>query len=334
MHSLRLATIILPLVVLTAPATVLAQDSEKAAAETLFQSGREAIAQGDAAGACPKFEASQRLDPALGTMLHLADCYERIGKTASAWALFEEAASLAESLGQRPRAKIAKERASALDKKLSRVTFRVPAESRIEGLRIQVESVMLPAESWETSMPLDPGEHVVVATAPGYVEWKQTLSIEPEATQTLEIPSLRVTPTVQPMPAPVIEQPAPPRADVVKDDGRGRLQRIAGIVTGSVGLATLVAGGVLGIQALSANDQSLSECRPDDPTLCNTTGVELRSDAEGFALGSTITFVTGAALVATGVVVFVTAPSSDAEPSKPALAFGASPGGASLRGTW
>jgi len=51
----------------------------------LFQKGVELMAIGKSAEACEKFDSSHQLDPALGTMLRLADCYERTGKTASAY---------------------------------------------------------------------------------------------------------------------------------------------------------------------------------------------------------------------------------------------------------
>ncbi len=49
--------------------------NNRAAAEALFSEGRSLSAKGRYAEACPKFEASQQLDPGLGTMLNLAECY-------------------------------------------------------------------------------------------------------------------------------------------------------------------------------------------------------------------------------------------------------------------
>src|SRR5690349_13986528 len=81
-----------------------ASSEDQAAAQALFDDAKELVKSGKAAEACPKFEESQRLDPGLGTQLNLADCYERIGRTASAWTIYVEVAPAARREGQDARA--------------------------------------------------------------------------------------------------------------------------------------------------------------------------------------------------------------------------------------
>jgi predicted negative regulator of RcsB-dependent stress response len=66
-----------------------------AAAEAAFDAARKHLDAGELDQACAKFEASQRLSPAVGTLLNLADCHERAGRTATAWATFRSCATLA-----------------------------------------------------------------------------------------------------------------------------------------------------------------------------------------------------------------------------------------------
>src|SRR5262245_14840909 len=94
---------------------------DRVAAESLFSSGRELMQAGKYQEACEKFESSRRLEPALGTTLNLANCYEKLGRTASAWAEFKSAAAEAQRLGDPTRKATALERAAALEPKLSRL---------------------------------------------------------------------------------------------------------------------------------------------------------------------------------------------------------------------
>ena len=119
------------------PLTAHAQTAEdKAAAEALFDEGRTLMEKGDVAGACRKFEESDRLDTAPGTLLNLAGCYERLGKVASAWATYRRAAPLARERGQTEREKFARTRATELEPRLPRLRILVPDQSKVEGLTI------------------------------------------------------------------------------------------------------------------------------------------------------------------------------------------------------
>src|SRR5437764_5986851 len=85
-----------------------AQDGmTKATAEALFEDGKRLASAGEYAAACPKFAASQKLDPAVGTALNLADCYEKLGRTACAWAEFRSAEAGARSIGSKDREELA-----------------------------------------------------------------------------------------------------------------------------------------------------------------------------------------------------------------------------------
>ncbi|HEX5098164.1 MAG TPA: hypothetical protein VFV94_01635, partial [Polyangiaceae bacterium] len=79
-------------------AQVSAQDA-RAAAVLAYDQAEALMAAGKVAEACPRYAESQKLDPQLGTLLHLADCLEKKGQTASAWAAFRDASEIAEQRG-------------------------------------------------------------------------------------------------------------------------------------------------------------------------------------------------------------------------------------------
>src|SRR4051794_10293213 len=97
---------ILPLILLAARAHA----ADPAAAEAVFEEGKRSVARGDLDKGCRAFEESQRLDPGMGTLYHLADCEERRGKTATAWARFRELAAQAKAQGEEAREKAARDR--------------------------------------------------------------------------------------------------------------------------------------------------------------------------------------------------------------------------------
>src|SRR5512138_3647032 len=104
---------------IASPIDAHAQPADNTAlAEQLFNEGRELGKANNWAAACPKFEASLRYDPAVGTRLNLATCYEKVNKPASAWGQYREAADVAAKQGDTKRRDFAQKAAAALEPRL------------------------------------------------------------------------------------------------------------------------------------------------------------------------------------------------------------------------
>ena len=92
--------------------------NSRALAVQLFDEAEALFSAGQTAQACPKYAESYRLDPQLGVLIYLAECFEKDGKLASAWGSFREAAEVAQKRGD-TRGAHATERARALEPRLS-----------------------------------------------------------------------------------------------------------------------------------------------------------------------------------------------------------------------
>lgn len=136
-----------------------------------FDEGLYLAEHGRPAEAASKFEESQRLDPGDGTLFHLAECYELMGKTASAWSLFVRVADSSREAKRPDREKLARARASVIEPKLSRLTITVSRQPSAQGFEVRRDrAVVLPAE-WGVAIPVDPDTHVISAAAPGIAYW-------------------------------------------------------------------------------------------------------------------------------------------------------------------
>src|SRR5262245_60268608 len=160
-HSrLGSASSLLILVAIAANSPAAAQTSagDKAMAEALFDRGVGLMKQGKYSEACPALEQSQAIERGVGTLLYLAECYEKLGRTASAWAMFREAASSARAEGQLDRAKTGNARADKLEPTLSKLSIQVNAARAATGLSVFRNDQPVPAGAWGQPVPVDPGE--------------------------------------------------------------------------------------------------------------------------------------------------------------------------------
>lgn len=284
---------------------------QRAIAQALFDEAQSLTGKGEYAAACPKFAESQKLDPAIGTQYFLAACFEHLGRTASAWTNYVEVADKALAAGQHDRATFARERAEALSPKLVRLTISLPLAIRsVGGLTIERDGIVVGKAQWELAVPLDPGEHIVRASATAHGPWEQRVRLDQPGTTVVVTVGPLVTSQSKTVPEQPIE-PAPIEPPIpVPQPGASSGMRVAGLVVGGVGVAGLALGAGLGGATMSLQAQSDTHCNGN---ACDPDGVMLRDDAMAMANGSTAAFAVGSAAVAAGLLLVLLAPDPSTE---------------------
>jgi serine/threonine-protein kinase len=282
-------------------------------AEALFE--KEQLAQ-----ACPKYAESYRLDPQLGVLVYLAECYEKNGQVASAWGSFREAEEIARKRGD-ARGEHARERARALEPRLSYLTIEVPEPVRVPGLEVLRGGVPVAAVLWNARAAVDAGTHQIDVRASGYEPWRGSVVVSGEGgSATLRVPKLT------PLPAGASGSGAAlgPR-DAPAAQGTSR--RIAAIAVGGLGLVGVGVGGFFGLSAQSSLSEAKGLCNEND--YCTPRGDTLRSSAKSKALVATVATGVGAAALVTAAVLWFTAPKAEAgiasRPAPPRQAWTVAP---------
>jgi hypothetical protein len=276
---------------------------DQASARTLFNDARDLMAKGHYSEACPKLEAASQLYSGSGVLLNLADCYEHVGRTASAWTEFGEAASAADRQGRPDDKDEAERRQRLLESKLSKLT--VVVASAPPGLLVRRDGTELARGAWGVAVPLDPGAHALSAEAPGKQTWWTALSVtEAGNTVTVRVPELSDTApsaaTPAPSPTAVLPGPRRPGPGETTAPSIWTGQRIAAVATAGAGVLALGAGGILGVAAKSTFATAQSE-----------SGAARVSDSGNAVSGGNVAtgvVVAGAVLAAGGIVLWLTAP--------------------------
>lgn len=304
-RSQQLVLALAATLLVTSPA--FAQGDDVAMAQSLFERGRELMKEGKNAEACEKFAESNRLDASAGTLLNLGQCQEALGKTASAWASYNQAIVLARAKGQARHETAGQEYLAAIEPKLSKL--QVDAPNPVAGLVIRRDEVEMGAGVLGVPLAVDPGRYVVRASAPGRKAWETTVEIGDNADfKTISIPDLELAdpeddePVIVPPPDDPTDQDGavPPG-----DDASG--QRMVGFVVGGVGVAAVAVGSVFGILTLSAasDAEANDDLCPDKK--CSDAGLDQIDGAETKAWVANIAIGAGAIAIAAGVVLVLTA---------------------------
>jgi serine/threonine-protein kinase len=289
--------------------------ANQATAEALFDAGKKLMAAHKYGEACPKFYESNQLDEGIGTSLWLADCYEKNGQSASAWAEFRQAAALAAKVSD-PREKVARARAKALEPGLSRLTVVVPASSLLPGLRVARDGGDVAQPIWGTEVPIDPGPHTVVVSAPDHRPATLQVDIHRGPSHaTLEVPLLEEAPEP---PAAEAAVPAAGTTPPAAEPPRFPVQRALAIGAGAAGVVSVALGGYFGLSAKSdLGNSNAGHCNAKD--MCDPAGLADRASAESAATASTVLFIAGGVAVAGGIALWLTAPTSASAAPSPSM---------------
>ena len=290
----RLALLLVPLAVF-ATAPVFAATPTNPAARALFDEGVKLRDQKNYSEALDKFERSQEISGSVGALYNIGKCNEELGRYSSAWGAYRDAESLA-AAKKDEREKEAADGAKRVEPKMAKARITVP---KIEGLTVTRNGKKVDPATYDSDSPIDHGSYVMEATAPGRKPWTGKLDVPPGTQSTkFAIPELEMAET----PAPPVTAPVP--------GAPSNTQRTVGIGLEIGGGAVLLAGLVFGGLTIASWSSAEKQC-PDGecPTNDNRDASQSAADrASTFGLISTVGVVVGAAALAGGLVLHLTAP--------------------------
>lgn len=269
-------------------------ESREKAAQEFFVEAMRLMQAKKYADACEKFARSQELDPGMGTQFRLAECYEKLGRLATAYEQYVAVADAAQELGKKDRETLARKRADALEPRVARLTIVIsPALLEVPGLEVVRDGTVVSKELWGKPAYIDPGDHVVTIKATRRLPLESKLWAEGAARLVVNITSLEKPPPVA----------APPRSKTP-----------AIIMAAGGGLGVLLGVTFVGIRAAKISEAEAlrdtikgagGHCRADRPAefaaQCESLSTAT-STGDSLGTASIISFALGAgALGAAGV---------------------------------
>jgi hypothetical protein len=272
-----------------------------AQARELLNLGLKLRAQGDLAGAVEKLRAAHAIVNTPITGLELARTYVMVSKLVEAREVCLAVAREPKRAEETARSAAARTEADRLGADLR---LRIPSLHVIvtgvpkESVSVTVDDALVPTAVLDVPRLVNPGTHAVAArsTAGGLAQ--TTVDLKEGESRDVELQIRFAGGSAPPAPHQAIAEEAPAEAAPARP---GQTQRIAALVTGGVGVVGLGVGVICGLVAKSKDDSAAQEpfpARHDD-----SLAAAHLSDA------GTVVFVVGAAAVATGVVLWFTAPS-------------------------
>jgi len=301
----------------------------KEQAKRLFEEGVDLEKKGDFAGALAKYRDAEQITVTAGLRFHKGYCLEMTGKLLAAIEEYEGAEKLAREQNKH-------DVRAAVTARLDPLRARIPQLAvhlapHVKDVQVSVDGAPLAPEHVDGKpLRIDPGDHPIVARAPGFRPFSREVHVAERGTTNVEIGLEREIPPAGAAPAPAA---APAGSTTPKEDAVGAPpperegRSLTAPVLTTVGTVALVATGVVFFAAAGgARSSALEEC----PTrvACDDERTQVRT-FDTLALGA---FVGGAALGVVSVVLWT----RSALRTSPAASTGlvATPTSLGLRGTW
>jgi hypothetical protein len=292
----------------TAPSQALGQDT--AAAEVLFLEAKDLMAKGKFPEACPKLEASFRLDRTVGTLMNTADCHEKLGKIATAWGEWGSAYDWLKRDGDK-RTSYAEQRKNALTPRLPKLQISVTGAA--SSLEVYRGTTKVDPATYNLALPVDPGPHTITVRRGAEVLKEERVEASEGATATtsldLEAIEKAAPPPPPTGPTPGATGPTPPPPPPPSGS-----QRSTAFIVGGIGVGVLAIGGALGLAALG----SMSAAKKPDACIgiyCSPDGIDAVERAQTLAEVGQWVGLGGVVMIGIGATLLFTAPSA-AAPAK------------------
>ncbi len=303
------------LVVFLAPALTAqaAHADAKDEARRHFDRAVELVDDGQLEGALVEFQRSYDLTRHFAVLYNIGQVLVSLARPVEAFDAYQR--YLAEGRDQVPAA-----RRAEVEKEMARQKARI-ATLEIYGLpdgaTVSVNGREMGKAPLAVSFRVAVGRYAIAATADGYDPAATEVTVAGEDHKVVSLPLAKKAGPVPPAPAAPTASVTPPAAIAVAPPAppakppMSKL-RIAGIVTGAVGVAALGAGAGFWLAAQSRHDDAMKVYQQNYPKAQG-----LQSDAQSFVTAANISLVAGGALVALGVTSFVLG-----APARPSTASG------------
>ncbi len=307
------AGLVVSAVLLSTRVTTAQSAEELASARKWFNEALADESQGKCDVALEKLLKVKAVKDTAPVRYRIASCLEALGRLKEAAQSYDEAVTKADRT-QQDVAAAAKDRASAVRKKLAYITLQ-PDDPSSGALVVRLDGEQVPASSFGTPTGVNPGKHTVDADVDGAPRFHADLVVDAMSSRTV-----RIATSVAPRSG-TTSEPSPVLPPNVESPG-DRSRRILGWSAVGVGGAFVLTAGVL----LLVRDRDIIAIESRCPSnVCplsskdDVTGIRNRALVEG---PLAVTFgVLGLAAAGTGAYLLLAPPPK----SKPQTSFTVSP---------